>query len=83
MASGNRVRVMTSHIVHLDAGTRVSVFLREGHRLLPFVSGRAFFQRPGVHGGVERSVTLTPDRSLNRATLTKNSVADSRRCVGV
>ena len=46
VASGNRVRVMTSHIVHLDAGTRVSVFLREGHRLLPFVSGRAFFNAP-------------------------------------
>ena len=42
LPSGNRVRVMASHIVHLDAGTRVRIFPREGHRLLPFVGSQSF-----------------------------------------
>ena len=46
LPSGNRVRVMMSHVAHLDAGTRVSIFPREGHRLLPFIGGRAFFNAP-------------------------------------
>ena len=46
LQSGNRVRVMLSHIIELDVGTRVQVGLREGHRLLPFVNGRAFFDAP-------------------------------------
>ena len=46
LPSGNRVRVMMSHIVHIDPGTRVAVSPREGHRLLPFIGGRAFFNAP-------------------------------------
>lgn len=46
LASGSRVRVMMSHIAHLDTGTRVAVSPREGHRLLPFIAGRAFFNAP-------------------------------------
>ena len=46
LPSNNRVRVMVSHITHLDTGTRVCVFPREGHRLLPFIGGRAFFNAP-------------------------------------
>ncbi len=43
---GSSVRVMSSHIVDLDIGSRVNISLREGHRLMPFVSGRAFFDAP-------------------------------------
>ena len=46
LPSGSRVRVMVSHIAHLDTGTRVQIFPREGHRLLPFIGGRAFFNAP-------------------------------------
>ena len=46
LPSNNRVRVMVSHITRLDTGTRVRVFPREGHRLLPFIGGRAFFNAP-------------------------------------
>ena len=46
LPSGSRVRVMVSHVSHLDIGTRVRVLPREGHRLLPFVGGRAFFNAP-------------------------------------
>ena len=46
LASGSRVRVMMSHIAHIDTGTRVRVSPREGHRLLPFIGGRAFFNAP-------------------------------------
>ncbi|MXZ92434.1 MAG: ABC transporter ATP-binding protein [Chloroflexi bacterium] len=46
LPSRNRVRVMMSHIVHIDTGTRVAVSPREGHRLLPFIGGRAFFNAP-------------------------------------
>ena len=46
LPSGSRVRVMTSHISHIDTGTRVAVSPREGHRLLPFIGGRAFFNAP-------------------------------------
>ena len=46
LPSSNRVRVMVSHITRLDTGTRVRVFPREGHRLLPFIGGRAFFNAP-------------------------------------
>ena len=43
---GSSVRAMSSHIIHLEIGTRVNVSLREGHRLMPFISGRAFFDAP-------------------------------------
>lgn len=46
LASGSRVRVMMSHIAHIDTGTRVRVSPREGHQLLPFIAGRAFFNAP-------------------------------------
>ena len=46
LPSGNRVRVIISHINRMDIGSRVRVFPREGHRLLPFISGRAFFNAP-------------------------------------
>lgn len=46
LPSGSRVRVMVSHVAHVDTGTRVSTSLNEGHRLLPFISGRAFFNAP-------------------------------------
>ena len=46
LPSNDRVRVMVSHITHLDTGARVRVFPREGHRLLPFIGGRAFFNAP-------------------------------------
>ncbi len=46
LASGSRVRVMMSHIARIDTGTRVRVSPREGHRLLPFIGGRAFFNAP-------------------------------------
>ncbi len=42
LPSGSRVRVMVSHIVQLNAGTRVRIFPREGHRLLPFVGSQSF-----------------------------------------
>ena len=40
--SGRLVQVMQSHITRLHPGTRVNIFLREGHEPLPFVNGRAF-----------------------------------------
>ena len=46
LPSGSKVRVMTSHTTQIDVGTRVRIFPREGHRLLPFVGGRAFFNAP-------------------------------------
>ena len=46
LPSGNRVRVMMSHVARLDVGTRVSALPRDGHRLLPFIGGRAFFNAP-------------------------------------
>ena len=46
LPSANRVRVMMSHITRIDTGTRVVVSPREGHRLLPFIGGRAFFNAP-------------------------------------
>ncbi len=48
--SGDRVRVMQSHIRRFNPGMRVEVFLREGHRPLPFANGRSFNGQPqGVH----------------------------------
>ena len=41
LMSGRRVQVMQSHIVRFDIGTRVMIFLREGHSPQPFVDGRA------------------------------------------
>ena len=46
LPSGCRVRVMMSHITRIDTGTRVAVSPRQGHRLLPFVGERAFFNAP-------------------------------------
>ena len=46
LPSGSRVRVMMPHIVHIDTGTRVAVSPREGHRLMPFIGERAFFNAP-------------------------------------
>ena len=39
--SGRRVQVMQSHLARFEPGTRVKVFLRDGHRPLPFLNGRA------------------------------------------
>ncbi len=44
---GCTVRVMMSHVEHFEVGTRVNVSPREGHQLLPFIAGRAFFDGPG------------------------------------
>ena len=44
--SGDQVRVMQSHIRRFTPGMRVDVFLREGHRPLPFANGRAFTGQP-------------------------------------
>ena len=46
LPSGSRVRVMVTHVARIETGTRVRIFPREGHRLQPFVSGRAFFDAP-------------------------------------
>ena len=57
LPSGDRVQVMKSHVEHVETGARVRIILREGHRLLPFIDGRAFFDGPaylaelnGAHG---------------------------------
>ena len=57
LPSGQEVQVMKSHVEHVDQGSRVCVVLRDGHKLLPFVDGRAFFDGPaylaelnGAHG---------------------------------
>ena len=57
LPSGGRVQVMKSHVEHVETGARVRIILREGHRLLPFIDGRAFFDGPaylaelnGAHG---------------------------------
>lgn len=55
LPSGIRVRVMTSHTLQLDVGTRVRIFPRDGHRLLPFVGGRAFFNAPEYMAELNRS----------------------------
>ncbi len=39
--SGHQVQVMQSHVARFKLGTRVRVFLREGHSPLPFLDGRA------------------------------------------
>ncbi len=41
LASGQKVQVMQSHIMQYQPGTKVSVFLRAGHRPQFFVNGRA------------------------------------------
>lgn len=41
LPSGRRVRVLKSHITHLEVGARVRVFVRPGHTLLPFSDGLA------------------------------------------
>jgi iron(III) transport system ATP-binding protein len=46
LPSGNRVQVMKSHVEHVEPGSRVRIVLREGHKLLPFIDGRAFFDAP-------------------------------------
>ena len=46
LPSGQRVQVMKSHVEHVEPGSRVRTLLREGHKLLPFVDGRAFFDAP-------------------------------------
>ena len=46
LASGQRVQVMKSHVENVEPGSRVRTILREGHKLLPFVDGQAFFDGP-------------------------------------
>ena len=46
LPSGQRVQVMKSHVEHVEPGSRVRIILREGHKLLPFIDGRAFFDGP-------------------------------------
>jgi iron(III) transport system ATP-binding protein len=46
LPSGNRVQVMKSHVEHVEPGSRVRIVLREGHKLLPFIDGQAFFDAP-------------------------------------
>ncbi len=41
LMSGRRLQVMKSHIMRFEIGTRVNIFLREGHSPQPFVDGRA------------------------------------------
>ena len=41
LPSGHRVRVLKSHLVHLDPGTRVGLSMRQGHTMQPFVDGMA------------------------------------------
>ena len=57
LPSGQQVQVMKSHVEHVEPGSRVRIVLREGHKLLPFVDGQAFFDGPaylaelnGTHG---------------------------------
>ena len=53
LASGQEVQVMKSHVEHVDAGSRVRIVLRDGHKLLPFVDGRAFFDGPAYLAGLD------------------------------
>ena len=46
LPSGRRVRVLKSHITHLEVGARVRVFVRPGHTLLPFSDGIAVAEQP-------------------------------------
>ena len=46
LPSGRRVRVLKSHITHLEVGARVQVFMRAGHTLLPFADGKAVVDGP-------------------------------------
>ena len=46
LPSGRRVRVLKSHITHLEVGARVRVFVRAGHTLLPFSDGMALADQP-------------------------------------
>ena len=55
LPSGQQVQVMKSHIAHLEPGERVSVSTRQGHRLLPFVDGRAFFDGPAYYAELAES----------------------------
>ena len=41
LPSGRRVRSLKSHVTPLETGARVRIFVRAGHRLLPFVDGEA------------------------------------------
>ena len=57
LPSGSRVQVMKSHVEYVETGSRARIILREGHKLLPFIDGRAFFDAPayaaeldGAHG---------------------------------
>ena len=43
LPSGQQVQVIKSHVEHVEIGSRVRVFLREGHRILPFIDGQIFF----------------------------------------
>ena len=47
LGSGRRVRVMKSHVDHFEPGTPVRIFLRQGHRLLPFANGHALSDEHG------------------------------------
>lgn len=46
LPSGQEVQVLKSHVEDVEPGSRVWIALREGHRLLPFIDGRAFFDGP-------------------------------------
>ena len=41
LPSGHKVRVLKSHLVHLEPGARVGLSMRKGHTMQPFVDGVA------------------------------------------
>ncbi len=46
LPSGQQVQVIKSHAEYVEIGSRVRVFLREGHKILPFIDGQIFFDAP-------------------------------------
>ena len=46
LPSGRRVKVLQSHTDRIEPGTRVRIFLRDGHALQPFRNGQAFVNGP-------------------------------------
>ena len=46
LKSGQQVQVLKSHVENVKLGSPVRTILREGHKLLPFVDGQAFFDGP-------------------------------------
>lgn len=49
LASGHRVKVMQSHIAQFEPGSRVRVYLREGHRPIPFANGYGLDRAAGYY----------------------------------